>query len=104
MQQFLAAFAVGLILVSVPAGTAPQGNGSQRCATAFKFGPGPVVNGQHRQPTAAEVDQRMQELQAQGKFNAGACWDAPLNRQDALLRSRLNPVLGTSVLMIAELP
>jgi hypothetical protein len=104
MKQQFVALALGLTLISVPAGTAPNSDPTQRCATALRFQPGPVVNGQHRQPTAGEVDARLQELRWQDRMNTGSCRDEPRGRQVALLSGRLNPALRSSVLMIAELP
>jgi len=104
MKQQFVALAFGLTLISVPAGTAPSSEGAVRCATAFKFEPGPVVNGMHRQPTAGEIEARIQELRWQDKGNTWSCRDAPRGRLVALLSGRVNPALGSSVLMIAELP
>jgi hypothetical protein len=103
MKQHFVALALGITLISVPAGTAPNSDGSLRCATALRFEPGPVVNGMQRQPTAGEIEARTQELRWQDRMNTGSCRDAPRGRQEALLSGRLNPALGSSVLMIAEL-
>jgi hypothetical protein len=69
---FVAALAVGLILISAPAATAQTGDGIKLCVTGHRFEPGPIVNGHHRQPTQGEIEARTQELWARSKTSAGS--------------------------------
>jgi hypothetical protein len=70
---FVAALAVGLILMSAPAAKAQIGDATKPCVTGHRFEPGPIVNGHHRQPTQSEIETRTQELWARSKASAGAC-------------------------------
>jgi hypothetical protein len=70
---FVAALALGLILMSARAATARTGDVITPCVIAHRFEPGPIVNGHHRQPTQSEIDARAQELWARRKTSAGSC-------------------------------
>jgi len=54
------ALTMALLLAAETATAADQEGG--QCVPDLHFTPGPIVNGQHRQPTQSEIDQRMQQL------------------------------------------
>jgi hypothetical protein len=70
---FVAALALGLILMSAQAATARTGDVITPCVIGHGFEQGPIVNGHHRQPTQSEIDARAQELWARRKTSAGSC-------------------------------
>jgi hypothetical protein len=78
MKPQLVALALGLILMSAGDALAQTGDGTESCVTGHRFEPGPIVNGQHRQPTQGEVEARTQQLRAWSKVKAGSCSAAPL--------------------------
>src|SRR5580692_8193310 len=69
---FVAALAVGLLLVSDPTATAQTGNGIKACTTGHRFEPGPIVDGRHRQPTQGEIEARTEVQWALRKTSAGS--------------------------------
>jgi hypothetical protein len=50
---------------------------TQSCVVGYRFEPGPIVNGHNRQPTRAEFEARMRELQALSQTGAGPCSAPP---------------------------
>ena len=70
---FVAALALGLILMSARAATARTGDVTTPWVIGRRFEPGPIVNGHHRQPTQSEIDARARELWARSKTSAGSC-------------------------------
>lgn len=85
-MDHLVALAFGLSLIS--AGNAMAGTGAETgtCIIGHRFEPGPIVNGHTRQPTAAEIESRTQQLLAWRQASAGACLAAP-NTKEALSSS-----------------
>jgi hypothetical protein len=88
MKTLLATLAFGLILLSANAVAAQSADGREPCAAAHRFDPGPIVNGHHRQPTAAEVEARSRELRASIRASAGSCAAAPRSREASTQRGR----------------
>jgi hypothetical protein len=64
--------ASGLLLVSGGTSVAQPDYSPTQCSTAHFFGPGPIVNGHHRQPTQAEIDERTRE-RSESKTSARVC-------------------------------
>ena len=64
MRSRLFMLALGVALLSAHATTAQTLDGTQPIAVGHRFGPGPIVNGHHRQPTRSEIEERMRELAA----------------------------------------
>ena len=73
----LAAFAIGLLVLSAPDMMARASVAPAPCTIWHRFVPGPIVNGHRRQPTPAEVEARLRELEALRKMNPGACSTTP---------------------------
>jgi hypothetical protein len=69
---FATALAPGFISHSAWAATDQSRGEIHSCITAHLFAPGPIVNGHHRQPTQAEIEERTWELAA-GQASAGPC-------------------------------
>jgi hypothetical protein len=86
----LAAFAIALLVVSAPDMMARASVTPAPCTIWHRFVPGPIVNGHRRQPTPAEVEARLRELEALRKKNPGACPTAPQGAKSIAL-GRLDP-------------
>src|ERR1700735_4191845 len=52
----------GFVSHSAQAATAHSDGETKPCFIAHPFSPGPIVNGHHRQPTQAEIDERTWQL------------------------------------------
>jgi hypothetical protein len=68
----MTALSLGLILFSAWAATAQTSAATSQCVTRHLFIPGPIVDGHHRQPTEAEIEERTRGLWA-SNASAGAC-------------------------------
>ena len=99
MTSHFAALAVGVLLISAPAGTAPSGDRSITCDTAFQT----VPTDRDRQPAATGTDSRTLETGQQQDFIASSCRTTPRGRQEVLLGSHLDTAMG-SFLVSAVVP
>jgi hypothetical protein len=73
MKPQLVALALSLIMISAGDTQAQPGEGTVPCITGHRFGPGPIVNGHHRQPTSGEIESRTQQLRAWSTKGARSC-------------------------------
>jgi hypothetical protein len=69
MKREVIASAIGLFLIVAQPAEAAHDQGP--CVTGQRLGPGPIVNGRHRQPTQHEVELRVQRLK---ELSSGACF------------------------------
>jgi hypothetical protein len=69
---FMTVLTPGFNSHSAWAANAQSGGEIKPCITALLFAPGPIVNGHHRQPTQAEIEERTWELSAK-KASGDSC-------------------------------
>jgi hypothetical protein len=86
MKPQVVAFALGLMVISAGDSFAGTAGGTEMCGAGYRFEPGPIVNGRHRQPTPREIEERMQQLQALNKARAGSCLDVPRGSGRSMLK------------------
>lgn len=75
MNMRLAAAVLSLLLISIGPCAAQSDDQPKPCLAEHRFWPGPIVNGHNRQPTAAEFERRVRELQAQDQNARVPCRD-----------------------------
>jgi hypothetical protein len=68
---------LALVLSFAQAEAAPSGGMEKACPAGPRFLPGPIVGGHNRQPTQAEFEARMRELQAARASGAKDCLFSP---------------------------
>jgi hypothetical protein len=72
-------------------GEGTQSEGAEPCIVGHRFEPGPIVNGHYRQPTRAEFEARMRELQALKERSAGSCSAPSLSPKGGDMASGTSP-------------
>ena len=73
----IAILGLALVLSPARAEASPSGGMEKACPAEPHFLPGPIVNGHSRQPTPAEFEARMRELQAARADGARPCLFSP---------------------------